>query len=216
MKRKDTPTQKQLRAEKRRERVIQAIENGASVPAIAEVEGVHVKTIARDKKALMRTLQNDNAGEMKSYRDHQLTRIESKWQEIEADKTMDGAEKHLAWARWMKLEIGLRGTAAPSKSLHAHLHANYNIPVEQMSDDQLLVVIAREICGGLDDSQIDQVRAFAQSLPRVDETSDEYLLQSVEESESRIRAEHLRPEPESVGPVEIIIDPLVREDEKPN
>ena len=42
-----------------------------------------------------------------------------RWAEIENDGSMTGAEKHLAWSRWMKLEMDLRGTAAPTKSIHA-------------------------------------------------------------------------------------------------
>jgi hypothetical protein len=58
---------------------------------------------------------------MQLYRDDQLARITEKWREIDLDPTMSGAEKHLAWSRWMKLEMDLRGTAAPSKSIVGHV-----------------------------------------------------------------------------------------------
>jgi hypothetical protein len=105
----------------------------------------------------------------------------------------------------------LTGSNAPSKSLHLSLHRRIDgsTPVKSMTEDELMVVIAREILCGLNDSQVDEVRAFAQSLPRMDETSDEYLLQSVQESEARIRAEHLRPEPVGQGSAEIILDDLI-------
>lgn len=88
---------------------------------LAKLLHVSRNTIAEDRKHLMNLAQQDANNEMQLYREDQLTRIREKWDEIESDQTMTGAEKHLAWSRWMKLEMDLRGTAAPSKSIVGHV-----------------------------------------------------------------------------------------------
>ena len=88
---------------------------------LAKLFDVDRDTIAEDRKFLMVQANQETKTEMQLYRDDQLTRVQEKWDEIENDLTMTGAEKHLAWSRWMKLEMDLRGTAAPSKSISAHV-----------------------------------------------------------------------------------------------
>ena len=70
----------------------------------------------------MEETRNETLTEMQVYREDQLGRIADKWDEIENDQSMTGAEKHLAWSRWMKLEMDLRGTAAPTKSIVGHVN----------------------------------------------------------------------------------------------
>lgn len=107
----------------------------------------------------------------------------------------------------------LTGSNAPSKSMHLSLHRRIDgsTPVQSMTDDELRVVIAREILCGLNDSQVDEVRAFAKSLPHdelmdTQNLTDEEMLRVIEGSEGRIRAEYMRPDPDPVGPAEIILD----------
>jgi hypothetical protein len=88
---------------------------------LAKIFDVSRNTIAEDRKYLMTLVKNEALTETQLYRENQLTRITEKWDEIETDPTMSGAEKHLAWSRWMKLEMDLRGTAAPSKSIVGHV-----------------------------------------------------------------------------------------------
>jgi hypothetical protein len=88
---------------------------------LAKTLHVSRNTIMQDRLAIMEQARTETKSEMQLYRDDQLTRITAKWDEIETDDTMSGAEKHLAWARWMKLEMDLRGTAAPSKSIVGHV-----------------------------------------------------------------------------------------------
>jgi hypothetical protein len=89
---------------------------------LARVFDVDRDTIAEDRKYLMALTKNEAVTETQLYRENQLARITDKWDEIDNDQTMSGAEKHLAWSRWMKLEMDLRGTAAPSKSIVGHVH----------------------------------------------------------------------------------------------
>jgi hypothetical protein len=88
---------------------------------LATALNVSRNTIAEDRKFLMTQVNESTNNEMQVYREDQLTRIAEKWDEIESDETMSGADKHLAWSRWMKLEMDLRGTAAPTKSIVGHI-----------------------------------------------------------------------------------------------
>jgi DNA-binding CsgD family transcriptional regulator len=89
---------------------------------LAKILNVSRNTITVDRLAIMEQATSDTKLEMHLYRQDQLARIQEKWDEIESDETMTGAEKHLAWSRWMKLEMDLRGTAAPSKSIVGHIN----------------------------------------------------------------------------------------------
>jgi len=91
---------------------------------LANALNVDRHTITSDRLALMNQTTNEALTETQFYREDQLTRITAKWEEIVSDKTMTSAEKHLAWSRWMKLEMDLRGTAAPTKSIHANVNAD--------------------------------------------------------------------------------------------
>ena len=84
-------------------------------------------TVERDVDAwfLMRA---ENATAFEQYRKNQFTRITAKWAEIENDASMSDAEKHAAWARWMKLEMALLGTAAPTESIQAHVSSGESSP----------------------------------------------------------------------------------------
>jgi hypothetical protein len=99
---------------------------------LASIFDVDRDTIAEDRKFLMNQATGEATTEMQLYRQDQLTRIQEKWDEIENDESMSGAEKHLAWSRWMKLEMDLRGTAAPTKSISANVNVEQQvIPIEQ-------------------------------------------------------------------------------------
>ena len=99
---------------------------------LAKIFDVSRNTIAEDRKAIMGLVTNETKSEMQLFREDQLARTTEKWREIDLDPTMSGAEKHLAWSRWMKLEMDLRGTAAPSKSISANVNVDQQvIPIEQ-------------------------------------------------------------------------------------
>jgi hypothetical protein len=125
---------------------------------LAKVFNVSRNTIAEDRKYLMNVANGEAKTEMQLYRDDQLTRIQQKWDEIEGDQTMSGAEKHLAWSRWMKLEMDLRGTAAPTRSENVNINAD----AESVSEYRLWV----RACAGLDEEQRTDVRRYARSLKR--------------------------------------------------
>lgn len=131
-----------------------------SATNIELAEALHVDrhTIGEDRKHLMSLARNEAMNESQLYREDQLTRIADKWDEIENDETMTGAEKHLAWSRWMKLEMDLRGTAAPSRSISANVNLN-----PEHSQEYLLF---REACAGLTEEQLHEVYALAKALPR--------------------------------------------------
>jgi len=112
----------QLRAESRRREVIRMTADNVPLTEQAKELGVSYITVRRDRKTLMEQTRNETLSEMQLYRENQLARITEKWEEIESDKSMSGAEKHLAWSRWMKLEMDLRGTAAPTKSIVGHVN----------------------------------------------------------------------------------------------
>jgi hypothetical protein len=125
---------------------------------LAKVFDVDRDTIAEDRKFLMSQVNQEALTETQLYRNDQLTRLAKKWDEIESDQTMSGAEKHLAWSRWMKLEMDLRGTAAPSRSISAHVDIN-----PEHSTEYLLF---KEACAGLTEDQLHEVYAVAKTLPR--------------------------------------------------
>jgi hypothetical protein len=126
--------------------------------ALAKVLGVNRDTIAEDRKFLMSQATNEAQSEMQLYREDQLARIADKWEQIESDDSMSGAEKHLAWSRWMKLEMDLRGTAAPTRSESL----NVNADAENIGPYRKFVLAAQ----GLDELQIDQLLLMARELPR--------------------------------------------------
>jgi hypothetical protein len=127
---------------------------------LAKIFDVSRNTIAEDRKYLMTQIKQDAKTEMQLYREDQLTRIEKKWNEIETDPTMSGAEKHLAWSRWMKLEMDLRGTAAPTRSVSTNVNVNVD-PLTMGMYDRFL-----HECGGLTPEQYEQVWQFMRNLPR--------------------------------------------------
>src|SRR5258708_40238701 len=117
----------------------------------------NTETLSRIKKEVMTAMHNETKSEMQLYREDQLARIANKWDEIESDESMTGAEKHLAWSRWMKLEMDLRGTAAPAKSIVGHVNDAENIgPYRQFG-------IA---CRGLEDDQFQEWLAMARGMER--------------------------------------------------
>jgi hypothetical protein len=113
--------------------VIEHIKKGHPLEKVLPLTGYkNTETLSRIKKEVMTQTNHETQTEMQLYRQDQLARIQEKWDEIESDDSMTGAEKHLAWSRWMKLEMDLRGTAAPSKSISANVNVEQQaIPIEQ-------------------------------------------------------------------------------------
>lgn len=125
---------------------------------LAKALNVSRNTITQDRLAIMELARTETQTEIQLHREDQLTRIAAKWAEIEADTSMTGAEKHLAWSRWMKLEVDLRGTAAPTRSESVNINAD----AENLSEYRLWV----RACAGLDEEQRTDVRRYARSLLR--------------------------------------------------
>jgi hypothetical protein len=125
---------------------------------LAKVFKVNRDTIQEDRQHLMTLAKNETLTETQLYRDNQLSRVSEKWDEIESDDTMTGAEKHLAWSRWMKLEMDLRGTAAPSRSENL----NVNADVEAVGPFRKWVRATR----GLNEQQVEQLLLAAEKTPR--------------------------------------------------
>jgi hypothetical protein len=113
--------------------VTEHIKKGQPLDKVLPLTGYkNTETLSRIKKEVMKAMNQETKSEMQLYREDQLARIADKWAEIESDESMTGAEKHLAWSRWMKLEMDLRGTAAPTKSISANVNVEQQvIPVEQ-------------------------------------------------------------------------------------
>jgi hypothetical protein len=113
--------------------VTEHIKKGQPLEKVLPLTGYkNAETLSRIKKEVMQQARSETQTEMQLYRQDQLTRIQEKWDEIENDESMSGAEKHLAWSRWMKLEMDLRGTAAPTKSISANVNVEQQvIPMEQ-------------------------------------------------------------------------------------
>lgn len=126
---------------------------------LARIFDVDRDTIAEDRKFLMTQVTQTALTETQVYRENQLARIQEKWDSIE-ESNMSDADKHREWRGWMKLEVEIRGTAAPTKSITATVDLN-----PELSDEYLL---DREAMAGLNDEQRHQVRMFAKSLPRPD------------------------------------------------
>ncbi len=109
---------RKARADVRSREVANEVALGKSVKELAVEKNVTVRTINRDLARYRERGKNAIEGEVAQ---EQLGQILEKWDEIESDKTMTGAEKHLAWARWMKLQIMLTGTAAPTRAIVGHV-----------------------------------------------------------------------------------------------
>ena len=110
--------------EARKNRLLELLSEGKTQVDAAEIlrqenYPADLRTVQRDVRSLRGQWGEANMNQYESLREDQLTRITEKWAEIENDGSMTGAEKHLAWSRWMKLEVDLTGTAAPTKSIHA-------------------------------------------------------------------------------------------------
>jgi hypothetical protein len=209
-----TPTGKQLRAELRRARVIEGIAHGDTVAEIAQQQGVHPKTITRDKQALMTTLRHTNAENVEAYRQEQLDEL-SLWRDtLSSSKIKDDRKVELALAI-LDRQIKLLGTAAPSKSMSLNLHgalvAPEGTPVSQMTDEQLMYAAASAIYEGHTDEQIQQIKDFANSLPR--QTREQEIECEMARGKALLDS-ILQPEPEPAQPVELILDPTVNEEEK--
>ena len=147
--------------EARRNRLLELLSDGMSETQAAQVlrsEGYPAShdTVERDVDALVPKWRADNASAFEQYRQNQFSRITAKWAEIETDASMSGAEKHAAWARWMKLEMDLLGTAAPSKSITAHVKTDGTGRFHKFV----------QAAAGLSEAQMEQVFHFAASLKR--------------------------------------------------
>jgi hypothetical protein len=140
-------------------KVLRETPNATNVE-LAKVFAVNRDTIQEDRQHLMTLAKTETLTETQLYRNDQLSRVAEKWGEIDGDQTMSGAEKHLAWSRWMKLEMDLRGTAAPSRSSSTNLNVNIN---PEHSTEYLLF---REACAGLSEDQLHEVYTAAKTLPR--------------------------------------------------
>jgi hypothetical protein len=147
--------------EGRRNRLLELLSEGkteSQAGAILRAEGYPAShdTVERDVDALAPTWRAENASAFEQYRENQFARITAKWAEIENDASMSGAEKHAAWARWMKLEMDLLGTAAPSKSITAHVRTDGTGRFHKFVQS----------AAGLSDAQMERVFQFAASLER--------------------------------------------------
>lgn len=110
----------------RQSRLVELLAEGKSQTEAAEIlrsEGhpASEPTITRDVRELKVGWTETTIRDFSVSQDGQLARITDKWTLIENDASMSGAEKHAAWARWMRLEMDLLGTSAPTKSIQAHV-----------------------------------------------------------------------------------------------
>ena len=144
---------RKARAELRSHEVANEVAAGKPVKQVAEEKKVTIRTINRDLARYRERGKNAIEGEVAQ---EQLGQILEKWDEIENDRSMTGAEKHLAWARWMKLQIMLTGTAAPTRAIVGHISANHDRAYLEF----------KKATAGLSDEQREQVLSLARSLTR--------------------------------------------------
>jgi hypothetical protein len=104
--------------------IMEHAKGGRDLKDLVTETGYCLRQLTRIKADLMGGFVDQTKSELQIWRDDQLARIEEAWDSIESDMLMTGAEKHMAWARWMKLEMDLRGTAAPSRSESVNLTVN--------------------------------------------------------------------------------------------
>jgi predicted transcriptional regulator len=201
------------------DQIVEGVKLGLKNTDIADALGVHRNTVSYHLGKLRDKLRDKSPTEYAEFVRQQVEVMATLVEEVHQGKLPPDAANAIRGL--MDSVARLTGSNAPAKSMHLSLHRRIDgsTPVQSMTDDELRVVIAREILCGLNDGQIDEVRAFAKSLPHdepmdTQHMTDEEMLRVIEGSEARIRAEHMRPEPESVGPAEIIIDPTVAEGEK--
>ena len=128
--------------------VQEMLAQGKTDTEMAEAIGCHRNSIQNYKAAIP---------PVAAAREDQLSRVTQMWQNIEADNTMTSAEKHLAFARWMKIEMDLTGTAAPTKSISAHFDAEHSIEYLQF----------KKATSGLSEEQRQKVLHYAESLERM-------------------------------------------------
>jgi hypothetical protein len=124
---------------------------------LAKAFNVDRHTITSDRLGIMAEVNQNALTETQLYREVQLSRIQEKWDSIEKGNMSD-SEKHREWRGWMKLEVALRGTAAPSRSENLTLNAD----VEAVGPFRKWVKATR----GLNEQQVDQLLVAAEKTPR--------------------------------------------------
>ena len=124
---------------------------------LAKALHVSRNTIMLDRLVIMELARNEALTETQIYRADQLTRIQEKWNSIEKSNMSD-ADKHREWRGWMKLEVEIRGTAAPTKSISTNINVDVD-PATMGMYDRFLHSFSR-----LTQQQKDSVWIFIESL----------------------------------------------------
>ena len=139
----------------RRAKVIEKANEGKTQLQIAAEVGASLRTIGRDFEALAADFQNATSSRNLEFRRAQLKAFELIERSL-VEGLID-SETANAW-RGIRSEISkLLGLNAPSTSITAH------VSNPEHSREYLLF---REACAGLDETQIQDVYAFARSIKR--------------------------------------------------
>jgi hypothetical protein len=205
------------------DQIVGGVKLGLKNTDIADALGVHRNTVSYHLGKLRDKLRDKSPTEYAEFVRQQVEVMATLVEEVHQGKLPPDAANAIRGL--MDSVARLTGSNAPAKRMSLNLNADItlaadpSIPASQLSDDQLYYRIGRAIYYDHRTEEIDLILAYADSLPKIERTpdgqlTDAELLRSIKESEARIHAEHMRPEPESVGPAEIIIDPTVAEGEK--
>jgi hypothetical protein len=154
-------TRQRLAAERRRADVVRLVADGLEQVEIARELGVSRKTIQRDKEFIMRQSQEANRSKFEHWRDEHIQELYDLRQEI--DSLRGSPEKPLGLKAidtmlgLLNLDIRLKGTAAPERSIHANVSAEYSIEYLKF----------KKATSGLSANQLEEVYNFASALERI-------------------------------------------------
>ena len=151
--------------EARRSRLLELLSQGktqAEAADILKAEGFPAdrRTIWRDVRSF--SLQDANASAFDRYRADQLLELAELKAQLMDNRIKPDRKVELALSI-IDREIKLLGTAAPTKSIQAHISANDSQPYMDF----------KRATAGLDDGQLEEVHAFARALPRVEPEKNE-------------------------------------------
>jgi hypothetical protein len=149
-----------LEAEDRRADVSRMVRAGSQQVEIARQKGVSVKTIQRDIQFLMKQSQEANRSQFDQWRNEHIQELYDLRLEIEAlrerpDKPL-GLKAIDAMLGVLSLDMKLKGTEAPSRSVHANVSPEHSVEYLKF----------KKATSGLSEEQLESVYEFALSIER--------------------------------------------------
>lgn len=158
---------------KRKARVIELTQAGATKQEIATEVGISRQTLWRYLQALDVQFVESNRDAITALKQKVAGEIAQR-----ADEVLDGEldpKRATAWNNLMSSFNRLLGLNAPTKSINAHISANHPLPDYGPAAHPRLWKI-HEACVDLSDDQIAEVVKFAKSIRRVSVVTNPYRL----------------------------------------